>query len=116
MAELNIFYPGIKTLIEANRNMFINDYARTFKTIRDEEYKYIKASDERNELYNIVQDPGETRNVIEDHPEKAKELRSKLDDFLGSFDVPELKEEDETAVEQMDIETLEALKALGYVR
>jgi len=64
----------------------VNKWARRLKTIRTEEYKYIWASDGRDELYNIREDPGELNNLIQVEPEKAAELKALLKEWLNSFE------------------------------
>jgi len=44
--------------------------------------KYIWRSDLRDELYDLGQDPKEQRNLIGQMPQKAKEMRLELEDFL----------------------------------
>lgn len=50
---------------------------------RTREFKYVKRLYERDELYDLVKDPGETKNVIGD-PTYSKEL-SKLKDRLAQW-------------------------------
>jgi hypothetical protein len=38
------------------------------------------------ELYNIKEDIGETTNLIEENPEKSKELAKVLSDYLKDVD------------------------------
>jgi len=64
----------------------VHKYARRLKTIRTEEYKYIWASDGKDELYNIREDPGELNNLIQVEPEKAAELKALLKEWLNSFE------------------------------
>lgn len=117
LAELDAFYSGIRQIIQMNRNCFVDDYARTFKTIRDQRYKYIMASDGRDELYDMVNDPGETRNLSKANSQKTRELRLKLDTLLGSFDVPDLKKTDTEIADAAERKgAWEALKSLGYVQ
>jgi len=116
-AELDAYYEGIRQITKWNHNCFVDDYARSFKTIRDQHYKYIMASDGRDELYDMVKDPGETKNLSKENSMKAKELRLRLDTLLGSFDVPDLKKTDtEIADEAEHKGATEALKSLGYVQ
>jgi arylsulfatase A-like enzyme len=115
-AELDVFYEGIQMINQFNRNCFVDDYARSFKTIRDKQYKYISASDGRDELYDMVKDHVETKNVIKEHPEKAEELRLRLAALFRSFDVPNLKKEKPEIADQADLQTIEALRSLGYVK
>jgi len=53
-------------------------YLRRLKAVIYGEWKYIWASDGRDELYNLKKDFGETRNLIDRYPAKAKELYRKL--------------------------------------
>jgi arylsulfatase A-like enzyme len=86
IAEYAIWIQEIKKLAEDYRKFDISKYARRLKTVRTEEFKYIWASDGRDELYNIRQDPGELDNIIEDEPEKAMEMRALLVSWLNSFE------------------------------
>ncbi|HUP11401.1 MAG TPA: hypothetical protein VM187_04300, partial [Niastella sp.] len=42
-----------------------------------------KQTADAKELFNINYDPSERTNVIEEHPEKAKELKALFDGFTG---------------------------------
>jgi arylsulfatase A-like enzyme len=42
--------------------------------------------DDRDELYDLAQDIGETKNLATSHPDKAKALRTQLDAWLKSVD------------------------------
>ncbi len=64
----------------------LSAYVRRLKAIRTDEYKYIWASDGRNELYKIDDDPKELNNLIKTRPQKAKELAMLLNDWLNSFE------------------------------
>jgi len=59
---------------------------RRLKTIQDDSYKYVWASDGKHELFDLRTDPGEMRNVIDALPEKARELRAVLDARVGGLD------------------------------
>ena len=43
-----------------------------------------KSPDAPGQLYNLVNDPGETNNVYSQHPEIVRELKAKLDEFVES--------------------------------
>lgn len=73
-------------------------------SVRDDEWKYIEAPEP--ELYHVTEDPGETRNLIDAEPSKAKEFRGLL-----ARAVPE----EETGRIEIDEETREKLEAIGYV-
>jgi len=84
-------------------------YNKGLKCVRTRDFKYIIASDGKEELYDLHKDPGETRNVIDDFPEKAEKLRSIL--------VTELKSSSFKGFElpAIDYEMRKRLQALGYV-
>ena len=73
--------------------------------IRTNRWKYIRAP--KPELYDLVQDPAETTNVIAGRPAEAQELEAKLKAVTGNV------EKVETAV--VDRRTVEQLKSLGYL-
>lgn len=68
-----------------NPEFDVSEYTRRLKCIRTDEFKYIWASDGRDELYNIRKDPGELHNLIETHHKEAMELRVAMIDWLVSF-------------------------------
>jgi arylsulfatase A-like enzyme len=81
------------------------------KAIRRPPHKFIWRSDDRHELYDLASDPGERSNRIENEPEVARRLHEKLDGMLR-----EMRDDDvRTSDAQYDEETLERLRALGYV-
>ncbi len=86
VAELAITKDTLDELKNINPNFDTSIFARRLKTIRTEEFKYIWASNGRDELYNIRQDPDELNNLIETEPEKARELKALLREWLNSFE------------------------------
>jgi hypothetical protein len=42
------------------------------------------APDAPGQLYNLASDPGETRNLYDQHPDIVRELKSKLDEFRAT--------------------------------
>lgn len=73
--------------------------------IRSGRWKYVRAP--RPELYDLEADPGETSNVIGEHPEIATRLGAELDGILARGR--------EANAQPMDPEVAEKLAALGYV-
>ena len=66
------------------------------------------------ELYDLEQDPNETMNLKESRPEVVAELRLVLDQWIRTS--PLFGEQGvEINVEDLDEQTLEMLKALGYI-
>jgi len=75
------------------------------RAIRTNRWKYIRAP--KPELYDLVQDPGETSNVIASHPAEVKELEASLNRVSVSTE--------KVAPSAMDPRTLRQLKSLGYL-
>ncbi len=72
-------------------------------------YKYIEAP--KPELYNLEEDPGETKNLYRHQGSLANSMRAELLQLIERYSV------DREAAEkrQPDEETVEALRSLGYV-
>ena len=77
------------------------------RALRDGQWKYIEAP--RPELYDIRQDPGETKNLFKSHSLRAEGLRLALERLAGSG----AQAAPDKAT--LDPETLQRLAALGYV-
>jgi len=69
-----------------------------------------RMSGARFELYDLVEDPRETVNLAEEHPERVRRLAAMLSDWLGSDAT--IEEGDREVVP--DERTMERLRALGY--
>lgn len=74
------------------------------RAIRTNQWKYIRAP--KPELYDLVQDPGETRNVLAGHPAEVR----KIEALLGTLSTGPKKVE--TAM--VDDRTMAQLRSLGY--
>jgi tetratricopeptide (TPR) repeat protein len=77
------------------------------RSMRDGQWKYIEAP--TPELYDVQQDPGETKNVYKAYSRRAEDLRLRLEKMAGNG---VQAAPDETT---LDPETLQRLAALGYV-
>jgi len=86
IAEHGIWLKVLDTLKRKNPKFDASIYARRLKAVRTEQFKYVWASDGRDELYDIYRDPKELNNLIETQPEKARELKALLVDWLDSFE------------------------------
>lgn len=73
-------------------------------------YKYVWSPDEPHFLFDLEADPGETTNLIGSEPERAESMRSEIEAWLarGTGKRPDVRG-------TLDEETLEELKALGYI-
>jgi arylsulfatase A-like enzyme/Flp pilus assembly protein TadD len=78
------------------------------RSVRENEWKYIQAPE--SELYNLKEDPGETRNLAPERPDKVRLLREQLRKFLAMEQRPENEK-----AKSVDAERIEQLASLGYV-
>jgi arylsulfatase A-like enzyme len=99
------------------------------KVVRDERYKLIYAQTRpeqqwiggpgvRFTLYDLGADPGETRNVADEHPEITEALKRDLATWNGAERFPVAVEPAAAACaeeREMTEETARVLKALGYL-
>lgn len=88
-------------------------------SIRTQRYKYIfNEPIQGRELYDVIQDPKESRNIVERYPKIANELESKILLHIKIIDkfrdrIPSAKIEPITTEERELIE--ERLRSLGYL-
>jgi arylsulfatase A-like enzyme len=98
-AERRRFYSG-KSMMEPGERL-------SLQTLR---YKYIWFSEGQDEFYDLINDPYETTNLIDEPiPEKDK-LRLALEQMVEALMTGERAEE------IVDEETLRRLRALGYIQ
>jgi arylsulfatase A-like enzyme/Tfp pilus assembly protein PilF len=81
------------------------------RAVRDGRWKYILAP--RPELYDLVEDPGERRNLIDREPQRARAYRSGIEQRLREEQALLARAPAATAAIPPDL--LEKLGALGYV-
>lgn len=84
-----------------------NKYNKNLKCIRSNDFKYIISSDGREELYDLEKNPEESRNIISEFPEKAKELKSLLTVELKGHPIKK-------RIFTFDYEMKKRLQELGY--
>ena len=91
---------------EADHKNEVHDVKRIIRTDR---YKlYYDRHTKQEELYDIVLDPGESNNILEQKPEVAEELRTKLRAWMAT------RKGNPTTFTLTDNEK-ERLRALGYL-
>lgn len=78
-------------------------------SLRTNQYKYIEAP--KPELYNLVQDPGELVNIIDQFPKMAENFKQLLTEFIKTSSQAAIKPE----TVQLDKETIKKLASLGYL-
>ncbi len=80
------------------------------RSIRDERFKFILRRDGRAELYDLIEDPDEIRNLCEAQPERAQRMEALIEERLGPWP------EDLDAGAGGDLDPLrERLEQLGYL-
>ncbi|MFC2169904.1 sulfatase-like hydrolase/transferase [Acidobacteriota bacterium] len=80
------------------------------KSLRSIRFKYIQAP--RPELYDLVRDPGEKNNIYKQNSSVAAEFQAKLDALEEKFSSEGIEEK---GPQKLDEETVEKLRALGYI-
>jgi arylsulfatase A-like enzyme len=77
----------------------------------DSALKYLRSGDGVEELYDLEADPWERHNLAAERPEDAARLRAAMEGLLARSSSTE-----EITEPELDPETEEALRALGYVQ
>lgn len=74
---------------------YSNQGSRPCGAVRSGDYKLIEYYDDNSlELYNLKEDIGENQNIINDEPQKAKEMQKRLHDWLSSVDAQYVRKND----------------------
>jgi choline-sulfatase len=79
--------------------------------IRTHQWKYIRAP--RSELYDLSSDPGELRNVIQEHPAEVQRMEAQLKKIVSINPAGGKSEKVETTM--VDERVMDQLKSLGYL-
>jgi len=87
------FLPVLKGDEADHRDAIIVGYHRApDRCIRDKVWTYIeRPGDDPDELYNLAEDPRETRNLIDEHPEEARGLARHFGDLFRTAPRPRIK-------------------------
>ena len=78
--------------------------------IRTNRWKYIRSP--RPELYDLSQDPGETKNVIGNHAAEVQQLEARLNAASG---LTGSKEPEKVETGMVNQKTMQQLRSLGYL-
>jgi len=106
-------------LIEKKRSQGFDSYAETYfpllsngwsplKAVRTQKHKYIKAP--KPELYDVLDDPGELKNIAREKAGAAKGMGERLDEMERMFSSKEAPPKRTPSLEER-----EKLRALGYI-
>ncbi len=110
----------VPLLLDPGKKTDVPAYAETFyprfhfgwselQSFQDGRYKLIIAPDP--ELYDLVEDPEERRNLASSEPGVTRDLRAKADSFIARRS----ENAHEIDLQKVDEETREKLAALGYI-
>ena len=74
------FMPVIRGQASDLREAIISGYHQApDRCIRDKVWSYVRRPEgEPDELYNLIEDPSEHHNLIDEHPEEARRLASRF--------------------------------------
>jgi arylsulfatase A-like enzyme len=81
------------------------------RMVRDERFKYIASSNGREELYDLIEDPGESRNLVGAEPSVQREMSERLREWESALETTRV----ESGEAEYDEQTMERLRGLGYV-
>lgn len=88
----------------------VYEYDRSLRAVRTREYKYIRGSDESEELYDVEQDPEERFDIASTEPDITEDLATDLGEWVDSFEHAEREGEVD-----MTEGTKNRLRDLGYL-
>lgn len=81
-----------------------------WKTLVDDQYKYVHGSEGRHLLFDLERDPYESKNIIEKHPEVASRMKDLMQKYFASLPAPG----EVGQVGELDAQTIRELQEFGY--
>jgi arylsulfatase A-like enzyme len=103
----------LKRFAEDHPDFDQTKWLKTYRSIERTPHKLILSSDENHELFDVVNDPGETKDLFSELPEVALQLEAALQEWVGSFDH---YKPDKSSRPELSKETIEQLRNLGYAQ
>jgi arylsulfatase A-like enzyme len=85
-------------------------FKRSQKMILQDSLKYVDSSDKNNMLFDLQTDPAEMIDQQSNQPDRAEQLHKKLNELFRALEIMKHK-----GSGQLDEETREKLKSLGYI-
>ena len=86
-------------------------FHRGLRSLHEGNWKLIVGTDGRNELYDLDADPSETTDLVKERPEQAQAMEARLRTLLD--EMPKIGDAEATG--ELDAETRDQLRALGYI-
>ena len=102
---------------EQRQNPLLKPYMRRIRSLTQGDMKFIWGSDGRHELYDLAADPGELSNLIDSdaHSDVRSGMETRLDEWYRSLEEDGNSAPHEDDSDELDEETKEALRSLGYL-
>jgi len=86
-------------------------FHRGLRSLHEGNWKLIWGTDGRHELYDVEKDPLETTDLVTQLPAQAQAMEARLQALLDGM--PKVGDAEETG--ELDAETRDQLRALGYI-
>jgi len=83
-----------------------------WRSIFDGDFKFLWNSKGNHQLIDLRNDPGENVNLMKHQAQRAVDMQAKMERYIAVLPKPEPASE----LQELDKETRDALKSLGYVR
>ena len=113
------YTPDTLLALMENENPDAIDYFRCRSMRRaayEGRHKLITVGGEPDELFDVVNDPGETKNLLAEHPEKVSKLQRALNSFVKEAEARRPANWESARRLRLDDEEIsERLRALGYM-
>jgi len=102
---------------EEQENIRLERFKRRIKAVIDGQFKFIWGSDGVHELYDLERDPKEEVNLINEKKFSSQKqlLMEALENYIKNYQTNSAKSLGDS-LKKMDSKTLEALRALGYIK
>jgi len=87
-----------------------------YRALRSGDWKLVETSEGEHFLYDLAGDPGERHDLASERPRELARMRSELETARLALELPELDADlASKAMPELDSETQERLRELGYV-
>ena len=84
----------------------------SWRAIFEGDFKFVWNSNGAHKLFNLADDPGEKKNLVDESPDRAESMSAGLNEYIAKLPPPGPP----APAQQLDENTRKALKSLGYVK
>lgn len=109
------FYESPYRFVLRNKKKIKPIYLRSLFAIQNENYKLIFSDKGDIELYDIKEDPFETRNIASSLPQKVSEFKGAFQRIVKKYGSAKYTQEDSFTDKSDEDKIIKRLKALGYI-